>query len=75
MRRSIIRYRQIGRIDLEETLAAEVIDLLRDPLTGRTRYGELRKLCNQLFSNWVDAQRLPPEPRPYQPQREDLTPL
>jgi hypothetical protein len=59
MRRSTIHYIPVGRIDLPTDLAREVNDLLRDPLTGRKRYGDFRTLCVQLFSNWVEEQRSP----------------
>lgn len=66
MRNSIINYRQLGSLWLEDELAREVQALLLDPRTGRTRYGELKRVSNMLFANWVASQRdatLPP-PRP-----------
>jgi hypothetical protein len=50
-------YIDIGSLILPRELAEDVQLLLRDPLTGRTRYGELRRLTIQLFANWVDEQR------------------
>lgn len=57
MRRRPDTLKFIGRVDLPEELADEVRLLLLDPVTNRISYGEFRKLCYQLFSNWVDSQR------------------
>lgn len=68
MRRSAVTYVPVGRLDLPADLAEEVKLLLLDPLTGRTRYGEFRRVATQLFSNWVDEQKSTaaarPEPQP-----------
>ena len=63
MRKSTITYTQLGSLWLEADLAADVQALLFDPRTGRTRYGELKRVANMLFANWVASQRdanLPP---------------
>ena len=71
MRRRIQPYKFVGRIDLPEDLANDVLTLLRDPITGRTRYGELRKLTLILFSNWVELEKGKRSPK----APEGLTPL
>lgn len=60
MRRSTIDYVLVGRLDLPKDLADDVKLLLMDPVTGRTRYGELRRISTMLWSNWVDSQRRNP---------------
>jgi hypothetical protein len=60
MRRSAMQYSYVGRLDLPKDLADDVRLLLLDPLTNRTRYGELRRISTMLWSNWVDAQRAHP---------------
>lgn len=68
MRRSTIDYVLVGRLDLPKDLADDVKLLLMDPVTGRTRYGELRRISTMLWSNWVDSQRR----NPSQAQLEEL---
>lgn len=60
MRRHTIEYVLVGRLDLPRDLADDVRLLLKDPITGRTRYGELRRVSTMLWSNWVDSQRNQP---------------
>lgn len=57
MRRNTIEYVLVGRLDLPRDLAEDVKLLLLDPLTGKTRYGELRRISTMLWSNWVESQR------------------
>jgi hypothetical protein len=63
MRKQAIEYVLVGRLDLPRDLADDVKLLLMDPLTGRTRYGELRRISTMLWSNWVEAQRSRPSRR------------
>lgn len=64
MHRRTIEYVLVGRLDLPRDLAEDVKLLLLDPVTGRTRYGELRRISTMLWSNWVDQQRAGPLTRP-----------
>lgn len=58
MRKSTTPFIHIGSINVPVELAADVRELLRDPRTGRTRYGEMTNLIVRLLSNWVDERRL-----------------
>ena len=75
MRRQTIEYDYIGRLDLPKDLAEDVKLLLMDPLTGRTRYGELRKISTMLWSNWVEDQRSTPRARRGAQSARDLQPI
>jgi hypothetical protein len=62
MRKAIDPLRTIGTVCLPKDLAQDVLDLLRDPVTKRTKYRSFNNLCLMLFSNWVEEQRLHPPP-------------
>lgn len=64
MRKLNDKLEMIGTVNLPPQLAKDVRDLLRDPVTKRTRYRAFNNLCHMLFSNWVEQQRLNPSTPP-----------
>ena len=48
-------------IYLPTDLSAEIDLLLCDPLRGKIQYGAFTTLAENLFRQWVDAQRMQPE--------------
>ena len=57
MRRSTIQYVDMGKVLLPPDLADEIRLLLRDPVSGKTRHGELKALWVRLAANWVNSRR------------------
>lgn len=52
----------VWKVSLPVSVAASVVHLLRDPISGRPIYGKRSELITSLLRGWLDGQKLQLEP-------------